>query len=165
MNCNTQKGAQAVEFALVLPFLILIIFAVFDFGILAYNKSIITNASREAVRSGTVLSGTTWNAAQIATIKQVACNYAKNALITVSSGTRNTTCTGAADPVINLYSGVTANCPVPTGTATPGFRDPVAVTISYPVKGFSLGTWWNLGTGISVGSPITLTACTQMNHE
>lgn len=166
MNCQHQKGAQAVEFALVLPFLILIIFAVLDFGILVYNKAIITNASREAVRSGTVLSGLTWDASRIALIKQVACNYAKSALITVSTGTRNATCTGTADPVINLYTGVTANCPGPTGATTPVFRDPVAVTISYAVRGFSLGTWWQLGTGpTAIGSAITLTSCTQMNHE
>jgi hypothetical protein len=40
------------------------------------------------------------------------------------------------------------------------------VNISYPVNGFSLGTWWNLGTGANaVGSAITLTASTQMLHE
>ena len=166
MKRNIQKGAQAVEFALVLPFLILILFAVLDFGILVYDKSIITNASREAVRSGTILSGATWNPTQIALIKKVACDYAKSALITVSTGTRTSTCTGAADPVINLYSGPTANCPGPTGTSTPNFKDPVAVTISYAVKGFSLGTWWSLGTGpTAIGSAITLTSCTQMNHE
>lgn len=166
MKHNRQKGAQAVEFALVLPFLILIIFAVLDFGILVYNKSIITNASREAVRSGTVLSGAAWNASQITLIKQVACDYAKSALITVSTGTRNATCTGTADPVINLYTGATANCPSPSGTSTPTFKDPVAVTISYAVKGFSLGTWFSLGTGATaIGSAITLTSCTQMNHE
>ena len=163
MNHHHQKGAQAVEFALVLPFVILIMFAVLDFGILVYDKAIITNASREAARRGVILSGATWDAAAI---KTVACNFAKSSLITVSSGTRNTSCTGTADPVINIYSGATANCPAPTGASTPAFRDPVAVTISYAVKGFSLGTWWSLGTGTTaIGSAITLTSCTQMNHE
>ena len=163
MNHQRQKGAQAVEFALVLPFVILILFAVLDFGILVYDKAIITNAGREAARSGVILSGATWNPALI---KQVACNYAKDSLITVSSASRTATCTGAADPVINLYTGATANCPGPTGTSTPVFKDPVSVTISYAVKGFSLGSWWSLGTGTSaIGSAITLTSCTQMNHE
>ena len=166
MNHHHQKGAQAVEFALVLPFVILIMFAVLDFGILVYDKAIITNASREAARTGTILTAVTWDATHIAGIKNVACKYAKDSLITVSSGTRNATCTGTADPVINLYSGATANCPAPTGASTPAFRDPVAVTISYAVKGFSLGTWWSLGTGTTaIGSAITLTSCTQMNHE
>lgn len=152
MSHHHQKGAQAVEFALVLPFMILIMFAVLDFGILVYNKAIITNASREATRRGIILSAVAWNPALI---KQVACNYAKNSLITVSSGTRNDTCTGTADPTI-----------VVTPAAAPAFGTPVNVNISYAVKGFSLGTWWSLGTGpTTIGSAITLTASTQMNHE
>ncbi|MES2977142.1 MAG: TadE/TadG family type IV pilus assembly protein [Pseudomonadota bacterium] len=162
-NRNSQTGAQAVEFALVLPFLILIIFAVFDFGILVYNKAIITNASREGARQGIVLSAATWNPD---TIKQAACNYAKSAVITVSNGTKTATCSGTADPVINVYSGSTANCPAPSGAATPAFGDPVALTVSYSVSGFTLGSLYSLGTDAnSIGSAIALTACTQMVHE
>ncbi len=157
-----QKGAQAVEFALVLPVFILILFAVLDFGFLVYNKAIITNASREGARSGVVLSAATWSAAAV---RQTACNYARNALITVKTGTTTSTCTGTNDPVINVYSGTTAVCPSPSGSAAPDFGVPIALTISYPVSGFSLGSWWSLGTGTSVGSPLTLTACTQMIHE
>ena len=160
-----QKGAQAVEFALVLPFFILILFAVLDFGMLVYNKAIITNASREGARAGVVLSAATWNAAPVA---QVACSYARNTLITVGSGTISTTCsdTNSKDPVVRVYSGTTATCPTPSGSTAPIFGVPVAVTISYPFSGFSLGSWWSLGTGnSSVGSRMTLTACTQMVHE
>lgn len=152
MKHNVQKGAQAVEFALMLPFMALILFAVMDFGMLVYNKAIITNASREAVRRGVILSAAAWDAA---TIKQVACNYAKDALITVSSGTRNAACTGTADPTV-----------VVTPTTAPAFNTPIKVTVSYEVKGFSLGSLYGLGTGPnSVGSPITLTASTEMLHE
>ena len=157
-----QKGAQAVEFALVLPFFILVLFAVLDFGFLVYNKAIITNASREGARAGVVLSAATWSAAAVT---QTACNYARNTLITVKTGTTNTSCTGTKDPVINVYSGTSATCPSPSGNTAPDFGVPVALTISYPFSGFSLGTWWSLGTGTSVGSPFTLTACTQMVHE
>ena len=157
-----QKGAQAVEFALVLPFFILILFAVLDFGILVYNKAIITNASREGARSGVVLSAATWSPAAV---RQTACNYARNTLITVRSGTTTTACTGTKDPVITVYSGPSATCPSPSGATAPDFGVPVALTISYPFSGFSLGSWWSLGTGTSVGSSIKLTACTQMVHE
>jgi Flp pilus assembly protein TadG len=149
---SRQKGAQAVEFALALPFFVLILFAVLDFGILVYNKSIITNASREAARRGVILTAAAWDPAAI---QQVACNYARDSLITVSSGTRNATCTGTADPVVAV-----------TPVAAPAFNSPITVTVSYTVTGFSLGSWWSLGTGpSSVGSPMTLTASTQMNHE
>lgn len=153
MTRAKQRGSQAVEFALVLPFLILIIFAVLDFGILVYNKAIITNASREAARQGIILTAAAWNPAAVG---QVACNYARNALITVSSGTRTATCSGTADPVVTV---------TPVVLPTPAFGIPVTVNVTYMVRGFSLGTWWGLGTGTSVGSPLNLTAFTQMNHE
>jgi len=47
-----QKGAAAVEFAVVLPLLILLICGSIEFGLLVYNKQVVTNASREAVRAG-----------------------------------------------------------------------------------------------------------------
>lgn len=51
-----QKGAVAVEFALVLPVLILLLFGTIEFGLLLYNNQILTNASREGARAGIVLS-------------------------------------------------------------------------------------------------------------
>jgi Flp pilus assembly protein TadG len=48
------KGASMVEFALVLPILILILFGIIEFGILIYNQQVITNASREGARYGIV---------------------------------------------------------------------------------------------------------------
>ena len=49
-----QKGASAVEFALILPVLIMIIFAIFQFGI-AYNNYIaLTHAAREGARLAAV---------------------------------------------------------------------------------------------------------------
>lgn len=46
---SSQKGASAVEFALVLPLLMLILFGIIEFSLLMYNKAMITNASRELV--------------------------------------------------------------------------------------------------------------------
>ena len=51
---SSQKGASAVEFALVLPLLMLILFGIIEFGLLMYNKAMITNASREGARRGIV---------------------------------------------------------------------------------------------------------------
>ena len=53
---SSQKGASAVEFALVLPLLMLITFGIIEFGMLMYNKQVITNASREGARAGIVAS-------------------------------------------------------------------------------------------------------------
>ena len=51
-----HKGAAAVEFALVLIPLILLVFGAVEFGVLLYNKQVITNASREGARAGIVYS-------------------------------------------------------------------------------------------------------------
>jgi len=50
----SQKGASAVEFALVLPLLMIITFGIIEFGLFMYNQQIITNASREGARAGIV---------------------------------------------------------------------------------------------------------------
>jgi hypothetical protein len=51
---SSQKGASAVEFALLLPLLMLITFGIIEFGLFMYNQQIITNASREGARAGIV---------------------------------------------------------------------------------------------------------------
>jgi Flp pilus assembly pilin Flp len=49
-----QNGASAVEFALILPLLILILFGAIELGLYLFNKNVITNASREGARAGIV---------------------------------------------------------------------------------------------------------------
>jgi len=51
MKIKDQDGATVVEFALVLPLLVVFIFGIIEFSLLSYNKAMITNASREAARN------------------------------------------------------------------------------------------------------------------
>jgi len=51
---KSQKGVAAVEFAIVLPLLVLLLFGIIEFSILFYDKAVITNASREGARAGIV---------------------------------------------------------------------------------------------------------------
>lgn len=153
MRRQKESGAQAVEFALMLPFLILIIFLVVDFGFLIYNKAVITNAAREAARRGTVLTAAIWNADDVASL---ACDYTRSALITVSDGTKTDDCSGSDDPVITVNPAVTP----------PAFNDPVTVNVSYTFRGFLIGKPWDLGTTGAIGTtPITLTSTVEMLHE
>ncbi len=48
------SGASAVEFALVLPLLLLLILGIVEFGTLFYRQAIISWSSREAARTGIV---------------------------------------------------------------------------------------------------------------
>lgn len=46
-----QRGAQAVEFALVLPLLVLLLVGIMEFGLVFNKQSMITQAARAAARS------------------------------------------------------------------------------------------------------------------
>lgn len=51
-----ERGASAVEFALLLPLLMIILFGIIEFGMALYRQAILTNASREGARLGIVQS-------------------------------------------------------------------------------------------------------------
>ncbi|HEX7643178.1 MAG TPA: TadE/TadG family type IV pilus assembly protein [Burkholderiaceae bacterium] len=162
MKNRLQLGAQAVEFALVLPFFLALLLLIVDFGFLVYDKALITNASREAARAGTVL-GTTWSTGAVSA---VACSYLTNhnttqLLITTGSGTHTATCTGTGDPVISVSN--------PNGHVPPNFGDPVTVTVSYQYQGLlkTLIAPVQAGSGSAqnVESVWSLTAASTMIHE
>jgi len=50
---NNQAGVAAVELAIILPLIVMILFGAIEFGLLFYNKAVITNATRVAARAGT----------------------------------------------------------------------------------------------------------------
>jgi len=49
-----QNGGSAVEFALVLPVLLLLVFGIIEWSLYMFNSHVITNASREGARKGIV---------------------------------------------------------------------------------------------------------------
>lgn len=153
-----QRGAQAVEFALVLPFFLVLLMLIIDFGFLVFNKAVITNASREAARAGSLLSASAWNSAEVA---RVACNYAKSALITTSQGTHTASCSGTADPVIAVSN--------LNGSLSPQMGDPIRVQVSYPYQGLLQSllapTTGEISGRQTLGSVWTLTASSTMSHE
>lgn len=53
---RSESGASAVEFALLLPVLMMILFGITEFGLALYRQTILTNASREGARLGIVQS-------------------------------------------------------------------------------------------------------------
>ncbi|HXV21365.1 MAG TPA: TadE/TadG family type IV pilus assembly protein [Desulfuromonadales bacterium] len=69
MRIREENGAALVEFALILPVLLLILLGIIEFGIILYDKAIITNASREMAREGIVFT-TDANDARDTRVKQ-----------------------------------------------------------------------------------------------
>ena len=75
---HNKRGVAAVEFAICLPILIVLVFGSIEFGLMFYNKQVITNASREGVRAG-IVTGT-----GTADIIQIVENYCDNNLINLN---------------------------------------------------------------------------------
>lgn len=51
----TQRGAAAIEFALVLPLFLTLVLGAIDWGWYFFIDQLVTNASREAARAGTMV--------------------------------------------------------------------------------------------------------------
>ncbi len=136
---KNQSGSAAVEFALVLPLLLLILFGTIEFGILMYDQSVITNAAREGARWGAVQS--------IALTHPISCS---DPGVSAIQGGNPAVCsgngTGTACLVASKYStqylitfgtptssnpSVTVSCGPSTAT--------INVTVSYTFKGLGLG--------------------------
>ncbi len=111
---TSEKAIAAVEFALVLPILLLVLFAIVELSTLLYDKSVITNASREAARVAVVNTSITDGEIQTFVI-----NYCQNKLITFGS---------KSNPTVSITR--------PSGSSS---GNPIIVTVSYSFTGLLLG--------------------------
>lgn len=78
VKINDRKGASAIEFAIILPVLVVLLFGALEYGLLIYNQQVITNAGREGARAG--ITGAT-------NIDQIVKNYCDGRLMTWADGT------------------------------------------------------------------------------
>ena len=62
---RSQRGASATEFAVLAPLFIALLFAIVEFGLIIYAKSMTTFASRAGARFGVVYCTPRKNAAEI----------------------------------------------------------------------------------------------------
>jgi Flp pilus assembly protein TadG len=92
-----ESGAAMVEFAIVLPLLMLILFGIIEFGVVLYNKAVLTNASREGARAGIVYVNYTSSPSQ-ANAGAAVSNYLSKA------------------PIISLTGAAPSITPAVTGT-------------------------------------------------
>ncbi|MEY4733975.1 MAG: hypothetical protein RLZZ464_2041 [Pseudomonadota bacterium] len=136
-SAHEQRGAAAVEFALILPILLMVLLGIIEMSLALYDKAILTNASREGARAGIVLSSPKMSDAQISA---VVLNYTNGALISLGTTTAPTVTVVQSNPA--------------------SFPNPLRVTVSYTYKGLGVGTL--LG---ALGAPIVLTGSTSMVNE
>lgn len=83
---NNQSGAAAVEFALILPIMLLFIFGIIEFSLFMFNKQVLTNACREGARVGVVVRNPRNQVNEDAEIKAAVLQYAQNYLVTFGAG-------------------------------------------------------------------------------
>jgi Flp pilus assembly protein TadG len=110
-----DQGGALVEFALVLPLLLTIVFGIVEFSVVLYDKAVITNASREAARAGVIFRTPAFTDAQITAVATNAC---ASHLISF----------GDTSPQVSLSR--------PSGSTA---GNPLTVTVSYPFTGLMLG--------------------------
>ena len=84
-----QTGANLVEFALVTPLLLILVFGIADMSLALFDKAVITNASREGARAGMVFRPPT--RVDDSEIRAVVNNYCATYLVTFGNSTPTTT--------------------------------------------------------------------------
>ena len=132
-----QRGAAAVEFALILPILLALLVGGIDASLALYDKAVITNASREGARAGIVARNPLLTDEQIS---QVVRQYAQSALVSFGAS--------PVQPTVLIQKGSLGGDPT------------LQVTVSYTFQGIGLGSLFQ-----SLGRPWVLQASTVMVYE
>lgn len=148
-----RKGTSTVEFAIILPLLLVILFGIIEFSLVFYDKAMITNASREGARAGIVFRSDA-DTGVYSPMAQGEISQVVNDYLGTPPNSRLITSTNA--PAITTV--VPTQCP--DLTAAPPRQ--ITVTVTYPY------TFWILPNLVStlVGfNPLSLTAVTTMRCE
>jgi Flp pilus assembly protein TadG len=73
-----QAGSELIEFAVVLPLLLILMFGIVDFSLALYDKAVVTNASREGARAAIVATNPR---PDLTAIQGVVANYCQTYLV------------------------------------------------------------------------------------
>ena len=149
---NAERGAAAVEFALLANVIFLILFGTIEFGFALYAQQAVVNASREGARAGTVfqmVGGVPTKASDSDIKLAVAASLAAMGL---KATPKVTLCDVVVPPVVT--------CGVALQNLTGQPTVLLAVTVSYPYVSIT-----GLQTLLGIPNPMNLTASTVMMHE
>jgi Flp pilus assembly protein TadG len=84
---QSQRGTAAVEFAIMAPLFVAVLFAIVEFGLILYTQSMLTHASREGARFGVVYCTPRRTAGEIQQVVQGfldQCGLTSTASVTVT---------------------------------------------------------------------------------
>jgi Flp pilus assembly protein TadG len=137
----SQQGMALVEFALILPLLLMIIFGTVEFGLALHDKNVITHAARVGARAGIVFQRDRTLSSMQTRAVNAAHFYCEGNLISLGAGNQN--------------------CEVTfTSTSAPVADDMLTVQVDYLYQGLLLGSLLNLS-----GNQIQLSARATMYVE
>lgn len=134
---SRQRGAAAVEFALVLPLLLGMVLGTVELGLALYDKAVMTHASREAARAGIVLRNPKLSVAEITAIAQQQTQT----------------------NLISLLPSSPAQVTVLQSTPA-AYPNTLQVSVQYTFRGLALGALMQ-----ALGTPWVIHASTVMVHE
>ena len=120
------RGQTLVEFALVFPVFVLVLFGLIDVGRLVYANSVLSQAAREVVRVGAVEAGWIGNPNNDPSCNQPGgpvCAATAEALQSDVATAANRMVAGTGT-ITNVYVSCTAPGSAPTGAWTTGGCDP-----------------------------------------
>jgi Flp pilus assembly protein TadG len=134
---RASRGSAAIEFAILLPFLVMILVGIIDVNLIFYDDAVITNAARAGARAGTVVQVPPLTTSQIASLT---VSYAQNSLV----------------------SGGSATSPTVTVTQSNGSTSgsTLQVAVSYTYQGLLLGSKFS-----ALVAPVVLNATAVMIYE
>lgn len=144
MSLRNENGGSLIEFAVIAPLLFVILFGIIEFGILLYDKAMITNASREGARTGIVYSHP--NRISNDVISQAVRDYCEQYLISFG-------------PSSTLGIAI-----VPNDRSASEAGDPLTVIVTYPYRFLVFSSVLAL-IGGDAGSTVSLRAETVMRLE
>jgi hypothetical protein len=128
---KSERGAELIEFALILPLLLLIMLGIVDFGFMFQRYEVLTNAAREGARVAVLPGYTT------ADVQARVCAYVETGGVPLTGA-----CPNPGNPAI-----VVTDVPIPVGAGTPLEGKSVAVTFNHtymfvgPIAGLFSGTF------------------------
>jgi len=134
-----RRGQALVEFAMVLPLVLVILLGIVEFGFILYNQHVITNASREGARYGIVAGSPRRSLIEI---EGVVDAYCAGHMITFGIGI----------PDIKMVE--------PEDPGTAGFGDNLTIEVTFPYDFLVLPNFLASLTGFQ-----ELNAHTTMKYE
>jgi len=137
---TNQHGGALIEFAIALPLLLILLFGIVEFGLILYNKAVLTNASREGARYGMLERTPRYSQADISS--NVVIPYCNSRLVTFGT---------LSDPTVTVT-------PL-DGATDPGDDLEVQVAWNYNFLVFP-----NL-SGLGLPNLLTLSGRTVMKYE